>query len=571
MKERNNLYVTSSAIVASLGGFLVGFDSSVISGAIPFYKTVFGLQDGSFMLGFSVSCIIWGAILGNLLAGALSDKIGRKFTLLISSVLFLVTGVCCAFAPNIEIFISGRIIGGIGVGIAILIAPIYIAEISPAQQRGQLVSFNQLLIVLGLSSAYFSNYFILKLIDNSSNWRWMLGIEILPALLYFNSLLFIPESPIWLLMQGKKEQALAILIKIEGEGYVQKVYEETKKILVEKTTIKFTKQLTDLFNKRMKPILIIGFGLGIFQQFSGINAILYYAPMIFELAGGGRDAAFVQSMVLGIVLVITTIISMIFIDRLGRKPLLYIGVSLTALSLTATGVLFKSAYYQLNYLQIEAVADRIYKNELWTLAQRRDKSLINFDVVLENINTIDFKKENTIVGSLQLSDREVKTLKMKKNQLIAKIIPLRKKTFENEQVFFAAISTSLKQTSIDIETYKSLFLKEGIKINSFLVLISILGFITGFSISLGPVMWAMFSEIFPLRLRGLAISIVGAVNAIASFLVATFFPIQLARLGSSNTFFFYAFLMYLCLWFVWKYVVETKGKSLEQLEKELHN
>ena len=156
--KKNNFYIIWVAFTAAIGGFLLGFDGSVISGAIPFYKSVFNLQDGSFMIGFSVSCIIWGAILGNLIAGPLSDRIGRKPSLLIAALLFTSTGLMCAFANSIEVFLLGRIIGGLGVGIAILVAPVYIAEIAPAKKRGWLVSFNQLLIVIGLSAAYFSNY-----------------------------------------------------------------------------------------------------------------------------------------------------------------------------------------------------------------------------------------------------------------------------------------------------------------------------------------------------------------------------------------------------------------------------
>ncbi len=568
--KKNSLYIVWVAFTAAIGGFLLGFDGSVISGAVPFYKSVFGLQDGSFMIGFSVSCIIWGAILGNLIAGPISDKLGRKPSLLIAALLFTATGLICAFANSIELFIFGRLIGGVGVGIAILVAPVYIAEIAPAKKRGWLVSFNQLLIVIGLSAAYFSNYFILKAVEDPLiNWRWMLGVETVPAVLYFISVLFIPESPRWLIMRGKDEEAIKILTRVDGEEHARKEYNEIKNTVLAEKKVSIAAKVKDLFTKRMKLILIIGFGLGILQQFSGINAILYYAPMVFESAGGGRDAAFMQAIVLGVVFVIMTIVSMFLIDRLGRKPLLYIGVGLMALSLTVTGFLFKNATYHVNQNQITAAAESVFKDELWGEAKKQNSTLVGYDDFFIANNKAEFKKKNIVISSLNLSDKEVHEIAIRKDAFIENAGVLEDKVFTSELDFYDALKSTSNGTSTNIDSYKPLLLKDAIKINSFFVLISILGFIAGFSISLGPVMWAMFSEIFPNRLRGLAISIVGAANALASFLVATFFPIQLAKFGSSGTYFIYAGFMFFCLWFVWKYVVETKGKSLEQLEKEL--
>lgn len=568
--KKSNFYIISIAFTAAIGGFLLGFDGSVISGAIPFYKSIFGLTEGSFLLGFSVSCIIWGAIIGNLIAGPLSDKIGRKPSLLISAVLFATTGIICAFANNISVFIFGRIIGGLGVGIAILVAPVYIAEIAPARKRGWLVSFNQLLIVIGLSAAYFSNYFILKNIEDPlMNWRWMLGIETIPAIVYFIAALFIPESPRWLVMHGKDAMAIKIMTKVDGEIHAQNEYNEITKTLKSNNKTSIRIQAKELFTKKMKLVLVIGFGLGILQQFSGINAILYYAPMVFESAGGGRDAAFMQAVILGLVFLIMTIISMFLIDRLGRKPLLYIGVSLMALSLTVTGILFKNARYQVNENQIAAIAQSVYKDNLWSDAKKKNPSMAKYDDVEFNNNTAVFKAENKKIATVDLSGVQAGEYLKSKNLFVEKSRALNWNEYTSELEFFDAIKNSFINTDLNPDTYKSQLLKDGIRINSKLVLISILCFIAGFSISLGPVMWAMFSEIFPNKLRGFAISVVGTANAIASFLVATFFPIQLAKFGSSTTYFIYAGFMFFCLWFVWKYVVETKGKSLEQLEKEL--
>jgi len=447
-----SIYTITIAFTAAIGGFLLGFDGSVISGAAPFYKTFFHLNDSSFLFGFSVSCIIWGSVFGNLFAGKLSDRFGRKPVLILSALLFLISSLITALAGDITVFIIGRIMAGFAVGIAILLAPVYIAEISPPGQRGWLVSFNQLLIVIGLSAAYFSNYVILNVVhDPLLNWRWMLGIEAFPSIVYFLLLFFIPESPRWLMMKNKDKKAIHILSLIGGPAHSVKEYEEIKGSLAHHKSTTIVVQAREFFSSKMRLILIIGFGLAIFQQLSGINAVLYYAPMIFESAGGGRGSAFIQAVVLGIVFMVMTIGSMFFIDRLGRRPLLFTGVGIMAVSLLLTGLAFRA----------------------------------------------------------------------------------------------------------DVHT------------NSRLILICILGFIAGFSISLGPVMWAIFSEIFPNHLRGFAISAVGVANSMSSFIVATFFPLQLARFGSSNTYFIYAGFMFFCLWFIWKYVMETKGKSLEEIENQL--
>jgi MFS transporter, SP family, arabinose:H+ symporter len=568
--KQNTFYIISIAFTAAIGGFLLGFDGSVISGAIPFYKSVFGLEDGSFLLGFSVSCILWGSIIGNLIAGPLSDKIGRKPSLILAALLFVITGVMSAFASNIWVFIIGRIIGGFGVGIALLVAPVYIGEIAPAKDRGWLVSFNQLLIVIGLFTAYFTNYYILKLVDDpQTNWRWMLGIEIVPAILYFLGVLFIPESPRWLIMTGKEAKGIETLAKVGGVEYAQNEANEIKKNLGVNKEESLSTQASYFFSKKMRLIMIISFGLGILQQFSGINAILYYAPMVFESAGGGRDAAFLQAVVLGLVFLVMTVVSMFLIDRIGRKPLLYLGVGLMALSLTFTGLLFKNAIYVVDSKQITASANTILEADLWAEAKRSNSALMNYDsIAMDNLKA-SFIKKNELISTVSLDIPSVLPLIENKNNFISKMKNISGNTFSDELAFYKGIDDTLAGSDLKADSYKPSLLKDGIKINSLWVLISILGFIAGFSISLGPVMWAMFSEIFPNRIRGFAISAAGTINAISSFLVATFFPIQLAKLGSANTYFIYAGFMFFCLWFTWKYIVETKGKSLEELEIEL--
>lgn len=571
MKLNSSLYIILIAFTAAIGGFLLGFDGSVISGAAPFYKNVFGLEDGSFLFGFSVSGLIWGCIFGNLFAGPISDKIGRKPTLLISALLFIISSLITALSGDIVVFIIGRITAGIGVGFAILVAPVFIAEVAPPKKRGWLVSFNQLLIVIGLSSAYFVNYFILKLVEDPlTNWRWMLGVEAFPSVLYFFLILLIPESPRWLIMKNQVEKAKAIMVKVGGEEHAEREYANIVKSLAQNTGLGNIAQAKELFSKKMKLIMIIGFGLAVFQQVSGINSVLYYAPMIFESAGSGRDAAFVQAIAIGIVFLVTTIVSMLIIDRFGRKPLLYIGVTMMAVSLLITGIAFKNARYKISGTQIENAANEVFKLDVWKVARKNNPDLISYNSIEVKDDFAELTKKDKSVLKVDFAGAELQESILNKKAFIENVTALEGQVFSDELSYNAAIKSSVEKNGrIKADPYLSFMLKEGININAMLVLISILGFIAGFSLSLGPVMWAMFAEIFPNRLRGMAVSIVGTANSFTSFIVATLFPVQLSMFGSSNTFFIYAGFMFLCLLFVWKYVVETKGKSLEELEIQL--
>ena len=239
--KMNKSYTVLISLIVALGGFLLGFDSAVISGAVKGISTYFEMTDA--MLGFAVGCVIFGAMAGNLMAGPLSDKLGRKKVLIGVAALFAISATWSALATGYTEFIIARIIGGIGIGGAILIAPIYIAEIAPPKLRGSLVSFNQLNIVIGISVAYFSNYFLVNYGEES--WRWMLGVEAIPALIYFLSLFTVPKSPRWLLLnQNKSDEAQKVLQKIGGEAYAADTLEEIHKGL---DTKKESGGLSDLF------------------------------------------------------------------------------------------------------------------------------------------------------------------------------------------------------------------------------------------------------------------------------------------------------------------------------------
>lgn len=515
------LYTIMISLIVALGGFLLGFDSAVISGATPFYRETFGLNSGSMLIGFSVSSLILGAILGNIIAGSLADRFGRRKILMVTAMLFTISAIATAFSFDIVSFLVARIVGGLGVGMAILVAPMYIAEIAPRKLRGTLVTFNQLNIVLGISIAYFSNYYFQQTIaDPDMKWRIMLGVEAVPALIYLALLFFVPRSPRWLMQKGKDDEALNVLVKIHGQAQSLIEYNEIDRSLKEEKN-KEKARFADVFSARMKIVLIIGFGIAFFQQITGINAIFYYAPMIFEMAGGGKDAAFMQAAILGVTNVVMTVVAMFLIDSLGRKPLLYMGATGICISLAIVGFSFYKAQYTINADTMHNLMAEVQEMDADPAHVARLQSLEVFEGIV----------------------------------------------FENEVAFFSQVKETVGQDTYN--SFKEIELKHSITINGIWVLIGLLLFVASFAISMGPVMWTLLSEIFPNKLRGLAISIMGFWNSIVSFSVATVFPVQLEYMGSSATYLIYSFFGLLTLLFVWRFVPETKGKSLEELEEKL--
>jgi SP family arabinose:H+ symporter-like MFS transporter len=328
------------AAAVALGGFLVGFDATVISGAIPLLRDYFGLggSAGGLKLGWAVSCLGWGAMAGNLAAGTLSDRFGRRSVLLLTAVLFLASALTAALSTRFAVFVAARICGGLAVGAAILTAPVYIAEIAPARSRGSLVSLNQLMIVIGISISFFSNYFLLSL--GKDSWRWMLGAQAVPAGIYFLLLTLVPESPRWLLSKGREAGARAALAAVHGSAALHRELEIVQGNLVKKTR-RFS--LRELFTGRLQRVMAFGLGIAFFQQATGINAIFYYLPSIFAASGGELSTSFAQSVLVGLVNVVMTIVAIWLIDRLGRKPLLSIGLAGITLSLLTICWAFHSA------------------------------------------------------------------------------------------------------------------------------------------------------------------------------------------------------------------------------------
>ncbi len=451
-------YAIRVALTVALGGFLMGFDASVISGVVTFIEPKFNLT--KIELGWSVASLTLTATLAMMVSGPLSDRLGRRPVLKIAAVLFAISAVASAVAPTFIMLVAARMLGGFGVGAALIIAPMYIAEIAPAAMRGRMVSFNQLNIVVGISAAFFTNYLILRFGKSDLawaealglgewNWRWMLGVEALPAIFYYVALFAVPESPRWLLMNGKDEDALRVLEKVTNAQQAEADVRAVKASLHAEQSAERA-ALRELFRPAMRLVLFIGISVAVLQQVTGINSVFFYAPMIFEQSGIGTDAAFMQAVLVGLVNLAFTVLAILFIDRLGRRPLLLGGLTGIAVCMLLLSYGFGSA-----------------------------------------------------------------------------------------------------------------------EMNPKIILVGILGFVASFAISLGPVMWVLFSELFPNRIRGLAISFVGLINSAVSFFVQLIFPWELENLGNSLTFLIYGLFAIVGLIFVMRVLPETKGKSLEELEAEL--
>lgn len=340
-------YLMLAVLVAALGGLLFGYDTAVIAGAIGFLEVHFQLDPA--MVGWATSSALAGCLIGAPLAGPISDRFGRRNALILAALLFFMSAVGTALPRSFTQFVFYRWLGGLGVGMASLISPMYIAEISPARIRGRMVSVNQFAIVTGMLVVYFVNYFIVRhgqLLDAAAaldagvrqwnvlyGWRWMFGSEALPAFVLLSLLLFVPESPRWLLERGKRERAMVVLTRVNGRQQAQAELKEIQAALSEEPAT-----IGQLFAKGMLRVLILGVLLAVLQQVTGINVFLYYAPEIFKtIAGSGIDAAMLQTVVVGAVNLLFTVIAIWTVDKWGRKPLMIVGAAGMCLSLTGLG------------------------------------------------------------------------------------------------------------------------------------------------------------------------------------------------------------------------------------------
>ena len=329
--DKNQLLIFSTA--AALGGLLFGFDTGVISGAIHFIKIEFNLN--AYQEGFAVSNLMIACVIGALLAGPIADWTGRKKVLILCAVLFTVSAILSALPRSFTELVIARFIGGMGVGMASVVSPMYIAEISPAKIRGRLVALNQLAIVVGILLSYFSNW---VLVDTGiNNWRYMLVAEILPAITFLVGLFFIPESPRWLTKEGLEKEALDVLNVVAGAANSDHELQEVKKSLAEKST-----SLKELLHPSLRRVLIVGILFSLFAHITGIDTIIYYGPIIFLESGFKTDSALLASVMIGITNLIFTFVGMAMVDKAGRKFLLLVGLAGMGISMTLVGLCMQS-------------------------------------------------------------------------------------------------------------------------------------------------------------------------------------------------------------------------------------
>ena len=461
MKSTINLgYLVFLSVVAALGGFLFGYDTAVISGTIAQVTEQFGLD--ALQRGWYVGCALIGSIIGVLFAGILSDKFGRKSTMILSAILFSTSAIGCAVSTDFNQLVIYRIIGGVGIGVVSIISPLYISEVAVAQYRGRLVSLYQLAVTIGFLGAYLVNYQLLgysmsnpdvstgwwNLVFVSEVWRGMLGMETLPAIMFFIIIFFIPESPRWLILKGKEEKATNILERIytsSKEALFQLT--ETKSVLSSESKSEWKL----LLQPGIRKAVIIGVCIAVLGQFMGVNAVLYYGPSIFENAGlSGGDSLFYQVLV-GLVNTLTTVLALVIIDKVGRKKLVYYGVSGMVISLVLIATYF------------------IY-GESWG-------------------------------------------------------------------------------------------------ISSIFLLIFFLFYVFCCAVSICAVVFVLLSEMYPTRVRGLAMSIAGFALWIGTYLIGQLTPWMLQNLTPAGTFILFAIMCVPYMLIVWKLVPETTGKSLEEIER----
>lgn len=510
---KNN--ISYIAFVVSLGGFLFGFDAGIISGVMSFAGPEFDLNE--IQSGWVVSSPSFAAMFAMLFSGRLSDILGRKKLLIFVALFYAISAVFSAYSSSYEMIYIARMIGGLAFGAALVLAPIYIAEIATAKNRGKLVTLQQLNIVFGFFAAFLSNYFFNRYntIDNSflndsTVWRWMLGVEFFPAIIYFIFLFFVPKSPRWLFLIGKHKQAKEILINLHGEKLgLEEMLSIEKAANLDQNKSKLN--VKDLFNRSLRFVLIVGLVIGVLQQITGINAVYFYATSIFKQTGIGTDASFSSGVLLSTISVIFTFVAIYLIDVMGRRPLLLIGTAGISVSLLLCSYGFNQATYQLKKANIDAFEFR----------NSSDLSLLS-DKVYDN--DVQFKTElKQILGNQVYSKNDGEILESATN------------------------------------------------INATLILIGILGFIACFAFSLGPVMWVLLSELYPIKYRGLAIGVIAFINSLISSIVQLIFPWELSNLGSALTFFIFGSIALIGFFVLLKILPETKGKSLEELELQLQN
>jgi MFS family permease len=551
--------------VAALGGLLFGFDTAVISGSEVLFTREFGLspeQEG-WVVGSAIVGCFWGA----LAAGVLSDRFGRKKVLLVAAVCFTVSAVWCGLARSARDLVAARLIGGLGIGVASLVSPLYIAEISPPRLRGRLVALQQLAIVLGILAAFFSNSLVLQTsLADGAKWRWMLALGAFPAMLFLVLILPIPESPRWLTKQGRADQAQAILSRVAGSAEA-----EREMRLITEAIAHEGGSVLDLLKPGLRRALVVGVSLAVLTQVTGINAMMYYGPKVFETAGFGLRAAYWCSVLVGVTNLIFTLLSMAVVDRLGRKPLLQIGATCMGLALYAVGFSFatSSLFTERDIRDPAALVARVRAAADPVSAALRAQLSQDTNEVWARLaapETTPKELRAVLVGALNrlLTHPTLYTPELRSwIRLSPTTAALGAQRPGGEQR--ARLNRMLLE-----DTYPEALTRKRYHrgLNGWEMLVGVLAYVASFAFSMGVVGWVVISEIYPTRTRGRAMAVATAAVWAACYLVSQTFPTLLARLGSAATFWLYGAMCVVALVFVTRCVPETKGKSLEEIEKQ---
>lgn len=470
------IYLAGVCLVASLGGLLFGFDTAVVSGTVDFVEAQFELDKGQ--VGWLLSSALVGCIVGAAIAGTLGDRFGRKPIMIFSGLLFFVSALLSAIPPGFEVLTAARIIGGVGVGMASVLAPMYISEFVPPQLRGRLVALYQLSIVIGILAAYFCNWVLLCFSQGNPDafggqgvlhwvlvaevWRGMFGAEMVPAALFFFLLFFVPESPRWLAQQGRQNRAVDVLARVVGRRQATRQMAHINSALGREEGT-----LAELLRPGLRLALMVGVGLSLFGQLTGVNIVVYYGPSILEQAGFEKNASFLFQVGFGVTNLVFTLIAMALIDRFGRRPLLIGGMIVVVLALAVTACLFVYADPQ-------------------------------------------------IVTDAATGEKTLQFANPQAGPWIVMVLA----------VYMAAVA-----------------------------------------LSICAVIWVLTPEIFPNRVRGRAMSIATLTNWGTNAVSASLFPWYVDALGMHAGFFSFAAICLIGTIFFWRYVPETKGKSLEEIER----
>jgi sugar porter (SP) family MFS transporter len=459
----NTKFIILISCVATIGGFLFGFDSGVINGTQDGLHQAFG--SGRWMQGFEVASMLIGCAIGAFFAGWLADRWGRRSVLIISAILFLLSAIGAGMANSSLVFIIARLLGGFAVGAASVMSPAYIAEVASARYRGRLATVQQIAIISGLFMAFLSNYLLAKAAGASTEtlwlghaaWRWMFWMMAIPSLVFLLLLLLIPESPRYLMVKNRRQDAEKVLTKLYGPAEAQLKLQEIAATLSDD----HRPRLSDLVNKgtgKLRPIVWVGVGLATFQQLVGINVVFYYGAVLWQAVGFSENDALLINVLSGALSIGACVIALLLIDRVGRKPLLWIGSVGMAVTLALVTYAFASAGLDAN-------------------------------------------------GKLLLSDSM-----------------------------------------------------------GMLALIAANVYVVFFNMSWGPVMWVMLGEMFPNQIRGSGLAVAGAAQWTSNFAITMSFPILLASIGLAGAYGIYTVAAVISVFFVLKYVHETKGRELEQME-----